>query len=116
MSIDTGLFLYSSDVKFYETVLPFKMKSNQNHNDPNSVLSQTDHSLWSDPFSYDEVEAPDNMNENIQSNGPNETGHTPSNISSPSGNADTTPKGTDTTLEEGTYIPWVDEEVLGLFD
>ena len=51
LSIDTGFFLYSRDVKFYENVFPFKMKSSSFNHDPNSVLSQSDHPSWSDPFS-----------------------------------------------------------------
>ena len=76
------------------------------------------------PFpSYDESMAPENMNDNNRSERTSGTHPTPSNIVPPSGSSDSTPVRTDatpvrtdTTPEEVTYIPWVDEEVLGIFD
>lgn len=50
LSLDSGVIFFSRDVKFYETIFPFKMNSSQ------SVVSQS-----KDPFSNDESDFSDNV-------------------------------------------------------
>lgn len=66
-SLDNGYCFFSRDVKFYETVFPFKLAS-KSIEFSESLESTFSHAKGSwDPFSYDELLVSENINDDQNS-------------------------------------------------
>ena len=61
LNLDTNSTFVSRDVKFYESVFPFKINSSL----PSSSESAAVHSRPWDPFSYDDSDLSDYMNDSL---------------------------------------------------
>ncbi|XP_052627643.1 uncharacterized protein LOC128134208 [Lactuca sativa] len=100
LSLDSGFTFFSRDVKFYESVFPFKMKKQWS---TKNLISSQIKSMSLDPFSYDESNRFESL---VDASTPDDLGVTQPTNGSSTGHfvpiADTTP--TDTTQDDHLFI------------